>query len=71
MKQNNTASRRFLLVAPRESNPYLKFRKLLFYPLNYKAAFILVAKITVSVDLTRIKMQVPFSNSNYLASIGQ
>jgi len=39
--------------------------------LNYKAAFILVAKITVSVDLTRIKMQVPFSNSNYLASIGQ
>ena len=23
-----------------ESNPYLKFRKLLFYPLNYKAALV-------------------------------
>ena len=68
MKQNNTASRRFLLVAPRGIEP---LSKLLFYPLNYKAAFILVAKITVSVDLTRIKMQVPFSKSNYLASIGQ
>jgi len=39
--------------------------------LNYKAASNLLAKITVSVDLTRIKMQVPFSKSNYLASIGQ
>ena len=47
------------------------FRKLLFYPLNYKAASNLLAKITVSVDLTRIKMQVPFSNFKYLASIGQ
>jgi len=28
--------------------------------LNYKAASNLFAKITVSVDLTRIKMQVPF-----------
>ena len=70
MKQNNTASRRFLLVAPRESNPYLKFRKLLFYPLNYKAAFILVAKITVSVDLTRIKNAGSFQVIN-IASIGQ
>ena len=43
-----------------ESNSYLKFRKLLFYPLNYKAVSNLFAKITVSVDLTRIKMQVPF-----------
>ena len=26
----------FLLYPRGESNPYLKFRKLLFYPLNYK-----------------------------------
>ena len=28
-----------------ESNPYLKFRKLLFYPLNYKGALQAVAKV--------------------------
>ena len=30
----------FFLYLGGESNPYLKFRKLLFYPLNYKAAFV-------------------------------
>jgi len=39
--------------------------------LNYKAAFILVAKITVSVDLTRIKIKVPSRHFKYSASIGQ
>ena len=29
----------FLLYPRGESNPYLKFRKLLFYPLNYKGGF--------------------------------
>ena len=33
----------FLFVPRRESNPNQKFRKLLFYPLNYKGK--LIAKI--------------------------
>ncbi len=72
MKAYNTTSYRFLfVVASRESNPYLKFRKLLFYPLNYKAVINLLAKITVSVDLTRIKIKVPSRHFKYSASIGQ
>jgi len=39
--------------------------------LNYKAVPILIAKITVSVDLTRIKIQVPSRYFKYFASIGQ
>ena len=63
MKAYNTTSYRFLFV--------VKFRKLLFYPLNYKAVINLLAKITVSVDLTRIKIKVPSRHFKYSASIGQ
>lgn len=68
-KQNNFSQ--ILRSSLEGIRPYLKFRKLLFYPLNYKAASNLLAKITVSVDLTRIKIQVPFRYFKYLASIGQ
>ena len=65
MKAYNTTSYRFLfVVASRGIEP-------LFYPLNYKAVINLLAKITVSVDLTRIKIKVPSRHFKYSASIGQ
>ena len=71
MKAYNTTSYRFLFVVASRGIEPLKFRKLLFYPLNYKAVINLLAKITVSVDLTRIKIKVPSRHFKYSASIGQ
>gem|GEM_PF-3609021 len=34
--RNYISKGRFIWWSRRESNPYLKFRKLLFYPLNYE-----------------------------------
>ena len=39
----------FFMYPRGESNPYLKFRKLLFYPLNYQGDLKMVAKVALFV----------------------
>ena len=60
------------LWSQRESNPYLKFRKLLFYPLNYETGIsksvTKVIKFSMSESKNTYKKHYPKSNC-YLCSI--